>query len=67
MGIPYLKIPPGRYSHKSGNPEDGYRLPQGHPPRRPGESRGLGERCPLDSGLRRNDEGGRMGEGDEGV
>ena len=26
--------------------------------RRPGESRGLGERCPLDSGLRRNDEGG---------
>ena len=32
-------------------------------PRRPGESRGLGERCPLDSGLRRNDEGGRNDEG----
>ena len=27
------------------------------PTRRPGESRGDGERCPLDSGLRRNDEG----------
>ena len=25
----------------------------------PGESRGLGERCPLDSGFRRNDEGSR--------
>ena len=28
-GITYLKIPPGRHSRKSGNPEDGYRLPQG--------------------------------------
>ena len=33
------------------------------PPRHPGESRGLGERCLLDSGLRRNDEGGRTGTG----
>ena len=32
-------------------------------PRHPGESRGLGERCPLDSGLRRNDEGSRTGAG----
>ena len=32
---------------------------RGTPTRRPGESRGLGERCPLDSGLCRNDEGGR--------
>ena len=30
-GITYLKIPPGRHSRKSGNPEDGYRLPQGRP------------------------------------
>ena len=64
LGITYLKIPPGPHSHESGNPEDGYRLsPEcpprrpGSPTRRPGESRGLGERCPLDSGFRRNDEG----------
>ena len=38
------------------------------PTRRPGESRGLKERCPLDSGFRRNDEEGRTGgRGDEGV
>ncbi len=69
-GITYLKIPAGRHSHESGNPEDGYRLPQACPPRRPGastrhpgESRGLGERCPLDSGFRRNDERSRNDEG----
>ena len=62
-GITYLNIPPGRHSRESGNPEDGYRLPQGYPPRRSGKSRGLGERCPLDSGFRRNDEGGPDGAG----
>ena len=36
---------------------------RGVPPRRPGESRGLGERGPLDSGFRRNDEGGWNDEG----
>ena len=55
--IPLRPPAPIRHSHESGNPEDGYRLPPGHPPRRPGESRGLGERYPLDSGFRRNDEG----------
>ena len=37
-----------------------------HPLRRPGESRGLEERCPLDSGFRRNDEGGRTWVGGRG-
>ena len=36
---------------------------RGIPTRLPGESRGLGERGPLDSGFRRNDEGGRNDEG----
>ena len=31
MGITYLKIPPGRHSRESGDPEDGYRLPPGRP------------------------------------
>ena len=44
----------------------GFRRPPrrpGLPTRRPGESRGLGKRCPLDSGLRRNDEAAGMTKG----
>ena len=41
-------------------PSSPRRLPchPGASPRHPGESRGLGEKCPLDSGFRRNDERG---------
>ena len=50
LGIAYLKIPPGRHSRESGNPEDAYRLPQGHPPSSP--RRKPGPRGKVSSGFR---------------